>query len=106
MDIQKCGKRQFCVSQSSISTNDHLGDVTPCGKEVGTITEEPVTAIRKAEHKDSRFLWNTVGTKSHGITAQKSVMLKELNIMHDFDISTVVTNYQLLTLFGINYMVY
>jgi hypothetical protein len=69
-----------------------MGDVTPCGKEVGTVTKEPVAVICNDEHKDSRFLCNTVGTKSHGITAQKNVMLKEFNIMHDFDISTAVTN--------------
>ena len=86
-----CKETVLCASQQ-YQYYDHLGDVTPCGKEVGTVTEEPVAAICNAEHKDSRFIWNTVGTKSHGITAQKNVMLEELNIMHDFDISTVVIN--------------
>lgn len=89
--IKMCKETVLCVSQQCQYYN-HLGDVTPCGKEVGTVTEEPVAANCNAEHKNSRCLWNTVGTKSHGITAQKNVMLKELNIMHDFGISTVVTN--------------
>ena len=48
--------------------------------------------ICSAEHKDSRFLWITVGTKSHDITAQKPVMLNELNFIYDFHIETDVTN--------------
>jgi len=53
--IKMCKETVLCVSQQC-QYLDHLGDVTPCGKEVGTVIEEPVAAICNDEHKDSRCL--------------------------------------------------
>jgi hypothetical protein len=50
-----CKETVLCVSQQYQYYN-HLGNVTPCGKKVGTVTKEPVAAICNAEHKDNRFL--------------------------------------------------
>jgi hypothetical protein len=57
-----------------------------------TVSKELATAICNPEHEGSRFLWYTMATKPHHITAQETVMLKELTFKHDFDISTVFAN--------------
>jgi hypothetical protein len=54
-DTKMCKETVLCVSQQ-YQYYDHLGDVTPCGKEVGVVTEKLAAAICNAEHKVSKFL--------------------------------------------------